>query len=338
MPAEVHQTFFDRDDSQFAVVRETLPFTCGTFESHSQDAIARLLSCGVSMDLDEEDAWAVDGARRGVLHFPPLPRHVQRTADGGDDVVETAPSGLRDSVLHDATAVQHATGYQSVPAPPARLAEDGDADDAVESVMIRGSNGIARWITMADESSLDGIAASPEVEDARLSMLTRGRGTASLQPLPAPEAPAAALHAPAARPEPSTATSAQDSGDGGGLWVSRHAPRSFAELLSDEDVNLEVLRWLKPWHSYVLACQKQLRAPGGKETSQAKKTRVRSFRFATRRPAGGAHRADCRSTRCWKDYPRARRSAALRIRTSGDQCVRAAHHERARAHHRRERQ
>ena len=48
--------------------------------------------------------------------------------------------------------------------------------------------------------------------------------------------------------------------DGGGkhgaasaplLWVARHAPRSYLQLLSEEAVNASVLRWLKEWDPVV---------------------------------------------------------------------------------------
>ncbi|XP_074306941.1 uncharacterized protein LOC141642144 [Silene latifolia] len=35
------------------------------------------------------------------------------------------------------------------------------------------------------------------------------------------------------------------------LWVNKYAPRSFTELLSDEQTNREVLFWLKHWDSKV---------------------------------------------------------------------------------------
>jgi hypothetical protein len=39
------------------------------------------------------------------------------------------------------------------------------------------------------------------------------------------------------------------------LWVSRHAPQSYLQLLSDEAVNASVLRWLKSWDSVVFGRQ-----------------------------------------------------------------------------------
>ncbi|KAG0606534.1 hypothetical protein M758_9G148800 [Ceratodon purpureus] len=39
------------------------------------------------------------------------------------------------------------------------------------------------------------------------------------------------------------------------LWVDKYAPRSFTELLSDEQTNREVLRWLKQWDSCVFGAK-----------------------------------------------------------------------------------
>ncbi|MQL77015.1 hypothetical protein Taro_009412 [Colocasia esculenta] len=38
------------------------------------------------------------------------------------------------------------------------------------------------------------------------------------------------------------------------LWVEKYAPKSFTELLSDEQTNREVLLWLKQWDSCVFGC------------------------------------------------------------------------------------
>lgn len=35
------------------------------------------------------------------------------------------------------------------------------------------------------------------------------------------------------------------------LWVDKYRPRTFLELLSDEQINREVLRWLKSWDKLV---------------------------------------------------------------------------------------
>ena len=35
------------------------------------------------------------------------------------------------------------------------------------------------------------------------------------------------------------------------LWVDKYRPRTFLDLLSDEQINREVLRWLKSWDKLV---------------------------------------------------------------------------------------
>lgn len=35
------------------------------------------------------------------------------------------------------------------------------------------------------------------------------------------------------------------------MWVDRYAPCSFLELLGDEEINREVVRWLKTWDKCV---------------------------------------------------------------------------------------
>lgn len=47
------------------------------------------------------------------------------------------------------------------------------------------------------------------------------------------------------------------------LWVEKYTPRSFLELLGDEEINREVVRWLKAWDSTVFgSTQQQTRRAG----------------------------------------------------------------------------
>lgn len=41
------------------------------------------------------------------------------------------------------------------------------------------------------------------------------------------------------------------------LWVDKYSPQNFLELLSDELINREVLRWLKSWDSIIFAAAKK---------------------------------------------------------------------------------
>jgi len=58
------------------------------------------------------------------------------------------------------------------------------------------------------------------------------------------------------------------------LWVDKYTPRSFLELLGDEEINREVLKWLKCWDRCVFGETKGTRihgrTNGGK---QARETR-----------------------------------------------------------------
>ena len=39
------------------------------------------------------------------------------------------------------------------------------------------------------------------------------------------------------------------------LWVDKYSPRNFLQLLSDEQINLAVIKWLKSWDSTVFGHQ-----------------------------------------------------------------------------------
>lgn len=49
------------------------------------------------------------------------------------------------------------------------------------------------------------------------------------------------------------------------LWVDKYSPQSFFELLSDEQVNREVIRWVKSWDARV---HKKAATQGGPMTAQ----------------------------------------------------------------------
>ena len=62
---------------------------------------------------------------------------------------------------------------------------------------------------------------------------------------------AAFLRDRAAREAPPAAKDADAARDAAALWVDKHAPKTFTELLSPENVNREVLHWLKAWDGVV---------------------------------------------------------------------------------------
>ncbi|CCW63950.1 unnamed protein product [Phytomonas sp. EM1] len=61
----------------------------------------------------------------------------------------------------------------------------------------------------------------------------------------------------------------------GELWVMKHAPRHFREVLSDETINLRLLRWLKGWDSFVF--QGELEGGGGGEGPSSEGAPTRDF-------------------------------------------------------------
>ena len=59
------------------------------------------------------------------------------------------------------------------------------------------------------------------------------------------------LEAEANPPPPPPPNPTDDPAKGGQLWVDKYAPRAFVELLSDERLNRQVLRWVKQWNPVV---------------------------------------------------------------------------------------
>ena len=60
-----------------------------------------------------------------------------------------------------------------------------------------------------------------------------------------------------------------------GLWVDKYTPRSFLELLGDEEINREVVRWLKSWDKCVFGEKYQ---PGHKPRKRSTAARGLSTR------------------------------------------------------------
>ena len=61
------------------------------------------------------------------------------------------------------------------------------------------------------------------------------------------------------------------------LWVDAHAPKTFTELLSPENVNREVLHWLKAWDGVVFKrAPRRRRATSGSAGAAAARRRARA--------------------------------------------------------------
>jgi hypothetical protein len=79
---------------------------------------------------------------------------------------------------------------------------------------------------------------------------------------------------------------AQGAAAGEALWVDKYAPRSFLDLLGDEGINREVLRWLSAWHACVFG---RGAAPGNSSSSSMRGGRQPQLLGAAPqgRPGGG---------------------------------------------------
>ncbi|CAM6015088.1 unnamed protein product [Sphagnum balticum] len=74
------------------------------------------------------------------------------------------------------------------------------------------------------------------------------------------------------------------------LWVEKYAPRSFTELLSDEQTNREVLRWLKQWDLCVFGAKQsstsgEVQASLRRHVSQTQGRAPRGGPFSYSRPS-----------------------------------------------------
>lgn len=55
------------------------------------------------------------------------------------------------------------------------------------------------------------------------------------------------------------------------LWVEKYAPKSFLDLLSDEQINRDVVRWLKTWDTCVFGAKEDTAAAAAAKKAAAKK-------------------------------------------------------------------
>lgn len=55
------------------------------------------------------------------------------------------------------------------------------------------------------------------------------------------------------------------------LWVEKYAPKSFLDLLSDEQINRDVVRWLKTWDTCVFGAKEDIAAAIAAKKAAAKK-------------------------------------------------------------------
>ncbi len=68
------------------------------------------------------------------------------------------------------------------------------------------------------------------------------------------------------------------------LWVEKYAPKSFLDLLSDEQINRDVVRWLKTWDTCVFGAKEDNAAAAAAKKAAAKKS------FNNYKSGAGNHR------------------------------------------------
>lgn len=252
-----HATLFSASDAAAGIVRPTASALAtlnrgATFDPRSDTMMTRVYSMAVSDagldDTQEQQQW-------GVFNLPPT-----------ESFLSVGPRN---------TATEP-TGDAAAPLPR-------DGGGMKDCVLIRGSNGVARWATVRpvaddpDDAALEDDRVALLASAARISStvaaatgpaITHTLTTYQPPPLPsvgvmAPPPPSNGEHSSDAAQHQQLSASGESS-----LWVSKHAPKAFSELLSDESVNLDVLRWLREWHDYVLG-QQRADATTGAKTSKA---------------------------------------------------------------------
>lgn len=142
------------------------------------------------------------------------------------------------------------------------------------SFMMRGDNGVVRWITASgldanrasrkrrrDMDGMDDDNSNVEEEegeeDVGVTQVLRRRRTGSglgyvnipalLQQLY--DEAAAVDECRAVRPQ--LLLPSEQKGGEEELWVMKYSPKRFRDLLSDDNINLRLLQWLKSWDAYI---------------------------------------------------------------------------------------
>ncbi|RNF10241.1 hypothetical protein TraAM80_01680 [Trypanosoma rangeli] len=142
------------------------------------------------------------------------------------------------------------------------------------SFMIRGDNGVVRWLTASGlkaerpsrkrgrELEESEEAAGEEEEQAsavRDWHRRHGGGGLGYVDIPAllqhlyDAVATAARHVDedSVTPPPTLPAQPQQQAPEEALWVIKYSPKRFRELLSDDNINLKLLQWLKSWDAYI---------------------------------------------------------------------------------------
>lgn len=249
---------FDKDDELLALAQSQLP------GSSSVPATAVAL----------EAALGYPGAKRVKSTWPPFHSNTQEALDEAEEIAELVR--LANSTVQPDPAAAH-RGEQFEPNTDA-------ADQTAEASTSYSWASAPSWsgADIAGESMSvtlqDGRRAFCRLHDNRQDILAHQRRNQHKTLLSAPissllqqveqEAFATAVKASElqqARDLSLTEDAALAGPPQQALWVDKYSPQSFFELLSDEQVNREVIKWVKSWDACV---HKKAATQGGPVTAQ----------------------------------------------------------------------
>ena len=126
------------------------------------------------------------------------------------------------------------------------------------------------------ERALAETTAQKEDDEKAAAAAAAAEDVGATTPLPA------SRHAPKKQRTTPGSTAAKHSGKKGGttaaaattsssLWVDKYAPKSFLDLLSDEQINRDVVKWLKTWDTCVFGAKEDTAAAVAAKKAAAKK-------------------------------------------------------------------
>lgn len=248
---------FDEDDELLALAQSQLPGA----SSVPARAVASAGAPGYPVAKQVNPTW------------PPPYSNTQEALDEAEEIAELVRLA-NSTVQPDPAAAQH--GEQSEPVT--------DADRTAEASTSYSRASAPSWsdADIAGESMSvtlkDGRRAFCRIHDSKQDILAHHRRNQHKTLLSAPissllqqveqEAFATAVKASELQPARGLSYSedtAPTEPPQQALWVDKYSPQSFFELLSDEQVNREVIKWVKSWDACV---HKKAAAQGGPVTAQ----------------------------------------------------------------------
>ena len=194
-------------------------------------------------------AAAAEGEEEGLPALP-LPAHPCRAAgdvDGEAFPITSAATGervycsfgpphARGALVETAARLERADAADS--SPPSSSSSSSSSRRSRSSGLLSAPLSVLQ--DQAERDALERALAAAEDRDmqeaAKASVAARAAAAARMN---ADDGGERSRRPSSATPPPSL------------LWVDKYAPHTFMELLSDEQVNREVLRWVKSWHGVV---------------------------------------------------------------------------------------